>query len=646
MHKACLGMLTFILFCTVGCGQLASKMLDFSQMGTFSGATKASNIDGQNVRVEWAAAVPDYKLLNYEVLELSEDGSTVLSTTVVDKSQTSFTFSGQTQMSRKRYKVRAKFSRPPYDSNDIEVQQTLFSGVQSASFTDVSTLKFSFGTLSASDLAKIGSLKVYVKYEGESDAQLVQTISTIPSDGNVSGVPIDPAKEISQLTVHMVDATTDIEDLNEVNIAAKRIELTGLTATNPKILRVNNRAHLVGKCLPGSGTFTVTPPAGVLLSDSSTITCNSLGELHVVLQTTDNTDWALWSGSKTVEVSHTVGGNTYTAQATIGVSSGCPTNYVGVEGDENYATYGFCVAKFEMKATSDGSTSNSSLLVGGDGTLGGSSIYSPIAASRPDGTPWVNVSLANASSACTALGSVTGNSGTYRLIANYEWQTIGRSIEATAWNWSGNAVGSGKLNRGHSNNTISGTAIADGLAFASTLVLAASSATVPFSEASASAFYVGKSSATSSQWNTLGATPAGGTEQKRVHKVTRENGDSGDDIVWDLAGNAWEYVSDSRTGFLDPADFTVVAWQPAASYSGTSFDTVFDGRTYRQNFGPAGSAYTPTNQNIGNFKGGSTGVMLRGGYWAENGQTGLYATYAGYSSGAINTVGFRCVWVP
>ena len=99
-------------------------------------------------------------------------------------------------------------------------------------------------------------------------------------------------------------------------------------------------------------------------------------------------------------------------------SLSCPTGFVEVPGDGTFSTNDFCVMQYEAKEN------------------GG-------AVSEPTGQPWVNISLSEARTACSNLGS------DYHLMTNAEWMSMARNLEQRTGNWYG-GMGSGFLYIGHS----------------------------------------------------------------------------------------------------------------------------------------------------------------------------------------------------
>lgn len=269
------------------------------------------------------------------------------------------------------------------------------------------------------------------------------------------------------------------------------------------------------------------------------------------------------------------------ATLNIAVKGPCPTNYIAVPANSAVGTNGdFCVAKYEMKNNSG------------------------IATSQMAFTPWVSIDQPTARTNCSALG--TG----YHLITNPEWMTIARSIELTAVNWSGGAVYSGALNKGHTDSS----------------PLSALDASVD----NDGCFGTGQT-CSDTVWDS----------QRRT--FTLSNGE----VIWDFAGNVWEWVD----------------WQVAQSdkaYSSADGGPVLGGRewtaidTYPNNI-MLPSTWQPSNpmldssNGIGKYDAGTAnpGGAQRGGRFGDGSSAGIYDLTLKYGpTFTAANIGFRCTYSP
>src|SRR5262249_47501924 len=150
-------------------------------------------------------------------------------------------------------------------------------------------------------------------------------------------------------------------------------------------------------------------------------------------------------------------------------------------------TTDFCISKFEMKSTGGSVTSAAS------------------------GVPASDVARDTAAASCSALG------GGVSLPSNAQWQTLARNIELVAENWSGGVVGTGAINRGHS-DVNPNTALA-----------------------------VGNLADPCDQTGNPGCSNGANADfsQKRIHVLSTGS------VIWDVAGNVNEWVVDD----LSPSDY-------------------------------------------------------------------------------------------
>lgn len=259
----------------------------------------------------------------------------------------------------------------------------------------------------------------------------------------------------------------------------------------------------------------------------------------------------------------------------------CPTGYLLIYYNSDLGSTDFCVMKYEAKNVSG------------------------VATSQAAGAPWVNVlrgtsntQSGSAWKACASLG--TG----YDLISNIQWQAVARNIETVASNWSlGDSSGTHAINRGHSDDSGSAS------------YLAASTDNDP-------CYGTGNTHCTDSSHADF--------TQKRTHTLV-----SGE-IIWDLAGNVWEWVQDT---------FSTVqgGYEYVSQLTSPTYDLL--------NWGTAGN-YVAT-KNSGEYGGfgkgflGSSGSVMRGGYWFNGTDAGIFASYLGNPlTWSGNSVGFRCTVTP
>ena len=196
------------------------------------------------------------------------------------------------------------------------------------------------------------------------------------------------------------------------------------------------------------------------------------------------------------------------------------------------------------------------------------------AESKQGAMPWVMIDRKSAGKACEQNGA------DYHLLTNNEWMTIARDIEANDKNWSGGSVGNGTLSRG---NSESRTRLPSG----------------PDED------------------------PHFNTKQSDwIHRRTHILSNS--EVIWDMAGNVWQWVSDSHWVF--GSGLKEYSELPSAQ---------------RSKFGPAGKYNS--KQGMGKISLGKKRAVLRGGGWHNANVAGVFAVVLDFSAGgAYDTTGFRC----
>lgn len=269
----------------------------------------------------------------------------------------------------------------------------------------------------------------------------------------------------------------------------------------------------------------------------------------------------------------------------------CPDDYIEVSGSGSVQN--FCVMKYEAKCI-DALGANCV-------SASGAPSATQIADSRSTGAPWVSISQIDSKTACTNLNSIHGLSDKFDLISNAEWMITASNIELNNTNWSGGSHGLGFINRG---NSFGPNEICDG-----------------------------SLSNLSTDCVTSGVDP----KYKRTHDL---NGD----IIWDLAGNAAEWID---WGLNIGGPIT-----PSPTLCPTGFSELQDVDTSCPSMNSAdySPVYSGTDDSdstgLGKFYGGTLGTASRGGQINFDENSGIYSLNLGLSGTPDSYTGFRCVYRP
>jgi hypothetical protein len=209
-----------------------------------------------------------------------------------------------------------------------------------------------------------------------------------------------------------------------------------------------------------------------------------------------------------------------------------------------------------------------------------------IATSQAALTPWVSISQTTAIT--TAAAACTG----CHLITEAEWLTIAQNVLSVASNWNGGVVGTSYIPRGNSDSS------------------AATDAT---------------------------------TDLTGINKRTLTLTNS--EVIWDLAGNVWEWTSGTSTtgqpGVVGNVYASWIQW-PNITTPGTLYPSVFPSGT-----GISGASTWTSANGIGQLMSNpaETGLhgFIRGGAWGDvSGAAGVLALALDHGPGFTSSyLGFR-----
>jgi formylglycine-generating enzyme required for sulfatase activity len=208
-----------------------------------------------------------------------------------------------------------------------------------------------------------------------------------------------------------------------------------------------------------------------------------------------------------------------------------------------------------------------------------------VAKSRMRNLPWTSINRDEAANACAQ------NGWRYHLMTNSEWMTIARNIEGNPKNWSAGKVGEGFLSRGNSDKP-----------------------------------NPNKASSPSQDNDPYFDTGFNDWTHKRTHLL------SNDQMIWDMAGNVWQWVSDTLvTGNYGKQGYTSDYFNPQRA------------KELRLIFAPNG--LYGRAQNTGIIDMSNQEAVIRGGSYLDKNHSGIFAakTSAASTQSYIN-LGFRCAY--
>lgn len=294
----------------------------------------------------------------------------------------------------------------------------------------------------------------------------------------------------------------------------------------------------------------------------------------------------------------------------------CDAGYVYVPGSTKYGTLpGFCTMKYEAK------------------NVGG------IPTSQPSGPSWVSIDQNNSRKACESIGAG------YHLISDQEWMTIADNIITTPINNLNSASTTLQFATGHSDN-VPANAL-DSLSSATDPVVTGCNLMLPLGD-TANAYSSGTCelrgnttsyASTSDDKGYYGtndyfnlAYGAGGQNKSQLRTSVLSNGN----VIWDIAGNVWEWTDAYVRSTSSKPMPVIEAWQQYTSvvdYKGLGY------------IAPKIDTLNSSN-GIGQYYSGMVdGVrgFIRGGAWYSGSLSGVFTLTLGDSPSYVDTIiGFRC----
>ena len=293
----------------------------------------------------------------------------------------------------------------------------------------------------------------------------------------------------------------------------------------------------------------------------------------------------------------------------------CPTGYVWAPGSAKFGTLpGFCVMKYEAK--NDGANNVSV---------------------NPTHAPYVSIDQPTSRSKCEAIGLG------YHLISEPEWMTIAENIAQTPINDMDDDAGL-QLATGHSDNapasalaaTTASDPVVSGCNLSATMENAANAYSASSCEIQGDGSYGGDDNdkgyyGTSQVWAATGyVSGAANKSQLRTHILSNGN------VIWDIAGNVWDWTDAYINGTADRMAVTADSWQEWSAV------TDYNNLSYTRPQNPSWSSTNGIGKVYVTATVGQRG-FLRGGDWYNGALAGVFTLYLNDAPSPVVTgIGVRC----
>ena len=325
--------------------------------------------------------------------------------------------------------------------------------------------------------------------------------------------------------------------------------------------------------------------------------------------TTDGAGWKMAAMPESIQYASQIA--SFQSGTNQNLLGGSLVGWIAVPGNSTFGTHNFTVMKYDavcsdgkgnyLNDTTGSSDTTNYHIYANSGTGGIACAGSRQIASLPGGYPIADIPQSgdggynDAASYCATIGA--------HLITNNEWQTIVWNAEGVASNWAGGVVGgtgAGALYSGHNDNSPAYASPAD-----------------------------------SNDANGYAGTDSSASQRRTL---TLSNGQ----VIWDMAGNVWQWTNNTITGTNEPHG-TAAGWNWYQFNDG--------GMTYNGMTQSAVAASTPSwnsSNGVGelyseNAADAATYGFIRGGYWSAGSGAGAETlNLANGPSSTDSDLGFRC----